>query len=129
MSAQILEFTRKKPSEGYPVGLDCLLGRGVITHGQHWCGIHFRWLRCIDSGAPLKGIPTDTAWRAARKREYDAAFKVLWSAQCILEVSALCIYDEVPKDLERLQRGLSILDACWRKPAKSPNPPKEKSDG
>ena len=91
--------------------LDLCLERGIITPGQHWCGIHLRWLYTLKYGAPttraldtthLGGMeirPDNAEWRAAREKEYYEAARKLAHAGYISSVINLCIFNERPKFL------------------------------
>lgn len=46
------ELAQKRRTGETTETLDLCLERGIITHRQHWSGIHLRWLYTLRYGAP-----------------------------------------------------------------------------
>jgi hypothetical protein len=88
--------------------IDLCLSRNLITPGQHWCGLHLRWLYTLRYGAPvITSRYTDTAhtpamaeetedWRAMREKEYHDAIALLKQHKRYECVMRLCVFNELP---------------------------------
>jgi hypothetical protein len=122
--------------------LDLCLERSIITSGQHWCGIHLRWLYTLRYGAPgIRAIdPThfggieistdDPEWRKAREKEYHDAMKTVSDSGHAHLLISVCIHNERPKFLHmrtlkyhakamdgiiHLRDGLDVLVDHWER--------------
>ncbi len=101
--------------------LDLCLEREIITHQQHWCGIHLRWLYTLRYGAPgiraldpthLGGIEIsidDPEWRNAREKEYHEAMSKLSDSGHALLLVNICIHNERPKFLHAQKLDVPML--------------------
>ena len=89
--------------------IDLCLEKNFITVGQHWCGLHLRWLYTLRYGAPQltafyadhDGVPVaakteDPDWRAMREREYHDAVQLLRHARRYECVMRLAVFNEPP---------------------------------
>jgi hypothetical protein len=142
------ELAQKRRMGATTETLDLCLQRGIISEGQHWCGIHLRWLYTLRHGAPgvravdpthLGGLELksdDPQWRAAREQEYREAIRGLMLRGHVPLIMNTCIYNERPaflsmragargsrleaatESLMQLREGLDILVALWGRQGK-----------
>jgi hypothetical protein len=125
--------------------LDVCLERGIIAPEQHRAGIHLRWLYTVRYGAPglraidpthLGGLETanqDSAFKAAREKDYQEAIRLLHNHNKAALIANLCIFNERPKFLNLHERvtdkraheaaqmladirfGLDLLVKLWKR--------------
>lgn len=103
--------------------LDLCLEKRLITHDQHWCGLHLRWLYTLRYGAP--GIscrpmhldesrpirPEDAQWRQAREEEYKEAIALLTQHRTYESVMGLCVFHDTPSFLNRRLLAMAAENA------------------
>lgn len=120
------ELQAKRAAGTTTEALDLCLTLGYLTHEQHWCGVHFRWLHTLRFGAPgMRAVDTtsiggyalkqeSTDWRAAREEEYQHALHLLGPlASALLN---MCVYNERPVSTQArgdISKALDILIKCW----------------
>lgn len=107
--------------------LDLLLQRRRISAGEHWCGIHLRWLHVLrhgTTGARAK-LPevlqnqqrkiNDPAWLKERNQEYVEAATLVGHFG-MAKLIALCVHNQSPQtinDLYHIQDSLKMLAKHW----------------
>ncbi|NDF12900.1 MAG: hypothetical protein EB060_08845 [Proteobacteria bacterium] len=123
--------------------LDVLHQQHIVTDGQHWAGMHLRWLYTLRFGIPtvrsldLSRVATsgpddrDPKWLAAREAEYREALAVLDSISARKPVINVCIFNALPRnmvcfktgklrvstahpDAVKFMKGLDVLERHWR---------------
>jgi len=104
--------------------IDLCLARGVLTHTQHWCGLHLRWLYTVRYGAPNLTTRYDTEpssapranddpnWRRQREAEYIEAAALLRTRLHYEPVMRLCIHNELPGFMSP-----HLQQQAWNSPA------------
>ncbi len=115
--------------------LDFCLKHGIISHDEHWAGLHLRWLYTLRFGAPtVRGVEFDKLaaaarshvehddhWKAAREWEYNAAVDALAGCGAKRIVLDVCVFHRFPYFLEvaatlpRAKDALPALRAALRK--------------
>ena len=101
--------------------IDLCLEKNLISHEQHWCGLHLRWLYTLRYGAPslttiyadrdLAGSALktdDPEWRRLREQEYKEAIALLHQEQRYEPVMRLAVHNELPAFLNHSLRGRAI---------------------
>lgn len=93
--------------------IDIFLEKNILTHRQHWCGLHLRWLYTLRYGAPnlttryadpdTPSTPPETTpeWRSAREQEYHEAIQALKAGRRYEPVTRLAIFNEIPAFLRQ----------------------------
>jgi hypothetical protein len=104
--------------------IDLCLEKQLITHAQHWCGLHLRWLYTLRYGAPSlsthygdkreAGLRSadDPAWRKQREAEYHEATALLRTRLHYEPVMRLTVYNELPSFLNPV-----LCRRAWDQPS------------
>jgi hypothetical protein len=106
--------------------IDWLLTREIITHDQHWCAVHFRWLYTLRYGSPnvqsfnpahIRGISHQKIyeeWQIEREAEWQAALQLLEHTHSRSAVMNAAVYNVAPKgNLHFIEKGLEALRKQW----------------
>lgn len=123
------ELRQKRQLSLTTEAIDLLLQKDIITHDQHWCGLHFRWLYTLRYGAPsvqsldpasINGMIHPriyTEWQEEREQEWKAALEILTRYGCLPAVRDCCIHnDHAPQHRALLRLGLQELVLLWCRP-------------
>ena len=100
------ELRHKRAKQVTDEPLDWLRKHDIITHKQHWCGIHFRWLYTLRYGATT-AQSLDTArengithyreygeWQLEREDEWKEAILHLKTHDLLSAALEYCVYQQ-----------------------------------
>lgn len=102
--------------------LDTCLEKQLITHTQHECGLHLRWLYTIQFGATsveshsiytpkgrnINTSPHNTQWLAKYNTRYKEAICVLKRHNAARLIMGVCVFSERPGFLNYSKHNLSL---------------------
>jgi hypothetical protein len=120
------ELRQKRQLSLTTEAIDLLLQKDIITHDQHWCALHFRWLYTLRYGAPsvqsldparvngIMHLRIYTEWQEEREDEWKRALEVLNRYHCLRAVSDCAIYNDYhPRFHSLISLGLEQLRDLW----------------